>query len=362
MPQRLSLAASIALTLSLGCASGDSGPRPPGGTDGGRADGAVDAGGTCTVDSDCTDDGMHCNGGVVCRMGTCMSTPAPNCNDGVGCTRDECIEATRACQNTPDDAACPMGTSCIAGSGCQVTPACEFDADCAPGDGVFCNGDEVCLMGMCESPGTRTCDDTNNCTMDACIESARGCGFTAFADMLANPEHCGVGMNDCDPCPMPAAGAMHVHASCTIGVCGYECDAGWYDTDMNPMNGCETDCLPDPMGDRPDDAFTDSNCDMIDGDRMRAVFVSTRGADTNDGLTSTTPVATFARALTVAAASSRDQILVALGDYGTSMTLTMPDGATGPRPMAGVVGDAKVGVVPGRGGGGGGSRCGPLSA
>ena len=42
-------------------------------------------------------------------------------------------------------------------------------------------------------------------------------------------------------------------------------------------------CVPTGAVDLPDDAFEDSNCDGIDGDKAAAIFVSPSGADTADG-------------------------------------------------------------------------------
>ncbi len=92
--RKSSIAASMAVLL-VACAS-NGGPRPGGG-DGG----AADAGGSCTSDTDCGDDGIFCNGTVACVGGRCVAQGIPTCNDGIGCTRDECMTATDECQNTP---------------------------------------------------------------------------------------------------------------------------------------------------------------------------------------------------------------------------------------------------------------------
>src|SRR5207245_1955526 len=127
-----------------------------------------DGGIPCTTSADCPDDGIYCNGILVCTAGRCVVSGIPSCDDAVTCTVDSCDPVMDRCQNVPDDTRCPAGTRCRAVDGCVVPPACEFDTDC-PGDGVFCNGVEVCVGGNCVSPG-RTCDDRNDCTMDACSE------------------------------------------------------------------------------------------------------------------------------------------------------------------------------------------------
>lgn len=309
---------------AAGCASGDDGGPRDGGL---RLDAQLDGGASeCTSDEDCPDDGIFCNGVLECSGGRCIAADVPSCNDGIGCTRDECIATTDECQNTPSNSACPEDTVCYVGHGCAAAAPCEFDSDCG-GDGVYCNGEEVCVEGLCASPaGGRDCVDDNSCTIDECVESSGACGNTPYPDFLTNPLHCGTGANDCVPCPDGAAGS-HQLATCDMGTCALVCEGGWTDRNGDPADGCEYLCTPTPGLDTPDDAFTDANCDGIDGDRTRAVFVSTRGADTNDGLTPGTPVASFQRAFEVHyLATSRNQILVANGSYATSSTLTVPNG------------------------------------
>src|SRR5690349_7113153 len=54
-------------------------------------------------------------------------------------------------------------------------------------------------------------------------------------------------------------------------------DTGTSDTGDTP--GCVAQAGPD----LPDDNFADTNCDGVDGDAARAIFVATSGADTNPG-------------------------------------------------------------------------------
>jgi hypothetical protein len=337
-----SYAGVLCIGQALGACAGNTAPpgRPPG--DGGSADMSVDmsnadmsvdmgngdGGVPCVNDVDCPDDGIFCNGRLVCMGGRCRATDIPSCNDGIACTRDECLASTDACANTPVNAACPVGLVCIPGTGCAEPPSCEFDTDCD--DGMVCNGVESCVGGRCMGAAAGPdCSAEerpapNNCTTDECVEARGGCVHT-LADHLRDPMRCGpTGANDCVVCPMPAPGAPNVSAACRLGVCTFECADGWVDTDGNLANGCE--CRVTADTDEPDDTFTDANCDGVDGDVTRAVFVSTRGADRNDGLTRTTPVRSIGRAFEVASSSGRTQILVANGAYGTSTPLALPDG------------------------------------
>ena len=325
---------ALVLLGAGGCAEGGGGTGAMdaggGGADAGedREDAGSDAGASeCTRNEDCPDDGVFCNGVVSCQSGRCVASPAPTCNDGVGCTMDECVLATDECQNTPVDSLCPDGTVCVAGAGCQTPAACEFDDDCG-GDGVFCNGDEVCVDGACASPGSRDCDDGDSCTLDECAESMGACASTVYEDVLTNPMHCGTGDDDCVVCPGPDAGAEHVVPVCVAGGCDLACEEGFLDEDDDLANGCEIECAPGGAEDEPDDAFEDANCDGIDGDRDRAIFVSaSRGSNANDGLTSGTAVATVARAIAIQAGMpTRDQILIESGSYDMPAALELASG------------------------------------
>ncbi|MDW8362712.1 MAG: DUF1565 domain-containing protein, partial [Myxococcales bacterium] len=307
-----------ALVCGAGCAEGGDHRPPPAGGDAARdaaGEGGSDAGRPCRSDEDCPDDGVYCNGGSACREGICVPTEPPSCNDGVGCTRDECLAATDACQNTPVDSACPAGTRCFAGSGCMVAPACEFDSDCAS-DGVVCNGDEVCVDGMCRSPGTRPCTTENSCAVAECVEARGGCVETVPEDVRSNPMRCGTGTDDCVVCPAPPDGS-HQRAVCREGRCGLECEAGWGDADADPSNGCE--CAIRGADDVPDPDFVDSNCDGIDGDVAIGVFVAPAAAGGNDAHPGTRdrPVATLARAIEIArtAGRARREVYVSAGTY-----------------------------------------------
>ncbi|MGE0787228.1 MAG: hypothetical protein AB7S26_16270 [Sandaracinaceae bacterium] len=312
---RLLVGASVFGVTLIGCANGGG----PSGPDAGP-------GPECAVDSDCPDDGIFCNGTVSCVSGSCVAAAIPSCNDGVACTVDTCNPTSDACENMPDNAMCPTDTVCYVGTGCADAPPCEFDADCG-GDGVYCNGVEVCVDTRCLSPMSgRSCDDMNSCTMDECVEASTSCMNTPYPDIATNVAHCGTGSDDCVTCPEPDA-SLHQLATCVAGACGVECAPGFVDVDGDPANGCEVMCSATPGADLPDDAFLDANCDGIDGDRALAIFVSTTGNDSRDGLTPATSVGSIARALAVRIANpSRNQILIANGIYTLTTMQTIPSG------------------------------------
>ena len=71
--------------------------------------------------------------------------------------------------------------------------------------------------------------------------------------------------------------------------------------------------------DEPDAGFIDSNCDGIDGDEDRAVFVSATGSDSAAG-TKASPVRTITRGLTLAG-GGKDHVYISEGTYSESVNL-----------------------------------------
>ena len=85
---------------------------------------------------------------------------------------------------------------------------------------------------------------------------------------------------------------------------------------MTDGGGCVVQAAPD----LPDDTFTDTNCDGIDGDVTRAIFVATSGADTNPG-TMATPVATITAAIAMAQTTGKREVYISAGVYQGRVTL-----------------------------------------
>lgn len=72
----------------------------------------------------------------------------------------------------------------------------------------------------------------------------------------------------------------------------------------------EPGCTPSDDPDAPDDAFEDSNCDGIDGDVTRGVFVDPQGLDGGDG-SFEAPVASLGKGIELALAQEKDVYLCA---------------------------------------------------
>jgi hypothetical protein len=108
---------------------------------------------------------------------------------------------------------------------------------------------------------------------------------------------------------------------------------GYAAKDCAPTNKAINPGAPDA----PDLKFVDSNCDRIDGNKARAIFVSTTGNDANAG-TIVAPVKTITEALRrTAGTTSYDEVYVAVGNYSEPETLVLHDKA---RIYGGYVGTA----------------------
>jgi len=179
-------------------------------------DGDCDDGNPCTQDvcvpatrtcewyplsGDFCDDGIFCNGHEMCGDGTCVAGEDPCYTDEPLCTIVTCDEDNDECdfEQVPDNTPCDDGLWCngpdICLDGfCQrpgpfpcpmgsedpcMYPYCNEDDDvceeipkpdgmlCA--DEFACNGNEVCIGGVC-MPGEPFCDDDDPCTEDICHE------------------------------------------------------------------------------------------------------------------------------------------------------------------------------------------------
>jgi hypothetical protein len=127
-------------------------------------------------------DGNYLGDGTVCDPWPCDATECTtdaDCDDKNSCTADVCTEGTCVHDNLPNGTACP--------------------------DELFCNGDETCHLGACQSGPPRSCDDLNPCTIDACDEVGDACVHTPIEcnhdgvcdAPCENADNC---MDDCSTC------------------------------------------------------------------------------------------------------------------------------------------------------------------
>ena len=129
----------------------------------------------------------------------------------------------------------PNPTPCPGG----VCAACVTSDECD--DGVFCNGAEACVDGMCQSGAPPTCDDGIDCTVDGCNDVIDACSnapddsfcddglFCTGAEICNALSGCQAGAKVCptNVCDEPTD-------SCVPCVLAGDCDDGLY------CNGVET--------------------------------------------------------------------------------------------------------------------------
>lgn len=92
-----------------------------------------------------------------------------------------------------------------------------------------------------------------------------------------------------------------------------------------PEQEPEPECIP--TDDEPDGDFTDTNCDGIDGDASRAVFVANDGSDAAAG-TMDEPVQTLGHAIELASESGKD-VYVCNGSYAENVVIDHAVGVYG---------------------------------
>jgi hypothetical protein len=247
----------------------------------------------------------------------CDGNLANGCEVNIGADPTNCGACAATCVFDNASAIC-MGGSCAIESCSGDFEDCDQD----PTNGCEASLNSLDHCGACDD----VCDYDNasaqcgsgTCTFQACQQDFNDCDGDLTngceVDTQTNLSHCG-GCNLA--CTYPNA-----NAACNTGSCDFvDCRAGWVDLNDNNADGCEYQCTFQSSDDAPDAAGTDANCDGLDGDASRGIFVSTNGSDSASG-TRDAPMASIGAALTLAQSSSGlDQIYVATGQYEEQVTL-----------------------------------------
>ncbi|MFX1517170.1 MAG: Kazal-type serine protease inhibitor domain-containing protein, partial [Promethearchaeota archaeon] len=168
---------------------------------------------TCTSNADCgigqycAKDPGNCDGTGTCelRPEICPDVWDPVCGcDGM--TYGNACEAAFAGVNVAHDGICE-------------TPECVLDSDCD--DGLYCNGLEVCVAGVCEPGFTVDCNDGISCTIDSCNEQSDSCENIPDDSFCDNGQFCD-GVETCDvlaDCQPGLPPSLDDGVSCTIDIC-----------------------------------------------------------------------------------------------------------------------------------------------
>ncbi|MFQ5461828.1 MAG: M6 family metalloprotease domain-containing protein, partial [Phycisphaerae bacterium] len=102
---------------------------------------------------------------------------------------------------------------------------CTLDSQCD--DGVFCNGVETCVAGVCAAGTPPDCSDGIACTIDACDPSADACVNVPFDDVCDNFLFCD-GVEVCQAgvgCVSGSAPDCNDAIACTADACNEATDA-----------------------------------------------------------------------------------------------------------------------------------------
>ena len=270
----------------------------------------------CLADVNCIADGAKCVdvGGEGSFCGLACETQA-DCDGkvaGYTCVDfgdfKQCIPATGSC--TCDGTRPGMETPCEATS----TPP--------GGTTTTCYGRRVCTASgwsTCQLPAEQCNLVDDNC--DGTVDE----GFADASGLYRTDENCGKCGNNCTLVQFGNA-----VGTCNTTVepvrCGPQCLEGYFDLDANPRD-CECHFLSTtdfPGADDP--AFPSSldvNCDGVDGEKDKAIFVAKNGNDANPG-TIDLPKRTLQAGIDAAVAQAKRDVYVATGVYGEAIAMA-PD-------------------------------------
>jgi len=183
----------------------------------------------CATVADC-DDGNTCTTDACDALaGTCNYTNLPDltsCSDGNLCNGDEVCVAGVCHLGTP--LVCVDGNPCT-NNLCDPASGCQFPnyPDLTPcADADQCNGTEFCLAGVCTPGLPAVCNDNNVCTNDSC-DPAIGCVFTPVPDAT----------------PCPDTDACNGAETCVAGLC-----TPGLPLVCNDLNACTADTCDATLG------------------------------------------------------------------------------------------------------------------
>jgi hypothetical protein len=276
----------------------------------------------CVVDENCIVEGSRCvavgDEGSFCGLACETQADCDAKIQGYTCAGfggySQCVPATGSC--TCD------------GSNPGLQAPCSADFEPAGAPAYTCYGHK-----LCEAGGWSACtlpDEACNLADDDC-DGQTDEGFVTASGGYASDEHCGQCGNDCTLLLFGNASGV-CNAEVDPVRCGPVCDPGYEDLDDNPSD-CECHRLADddfPGVDFPDTwpDDLDVNCDGVDGDKDKAIFVAKDGDDAWSGAIEQ-PKRSIQAGIDAAVAEGKRDVYVATGVFTESITLTADVGVYG---------------------------------
>ncbi len=235
------------------------------------------------------------------------------CTDNSQCQSDLCLVVPTGGVCTEECGTCPTGWGCF-----SVNQDGEFESECVPLSSELCT----------------PCSMDTECTqvgMDKCLPEADGNYCARDCTNISCPDG-----YDCKPTDVD--GTNYQECIPHSGACDCNSDAQTGGTNAcqiattfgRSCAGSETcggaigwsTCMPPSTTDDPDGTYTDDNCDGIDGDITKGIFVAGAGADTATcGLVYTDPCATISHGIVRAVQAGKQNVYVQAGTYNEVVVL-----------------------------------------
>jgi hypothetical protein len=247
------------------------------------------------------------------------------CTDRAQCESGICVFSGLGgvCTQLCPTIGCPQGYGCYGVLGGGIDPGQVADI-CVPENNLLCSpctkssecgspsGGDQCLPYPTGTFCGRDCS-TIACPPTYTCQTFTGDGGTSKQCVPVN--------NSCD-CSAANAG---ITVACSISTpAGSTCGG------TRKCNGAQgwSSCTPPATSDAPDATYKDDNCDGIDGDVTRAIFVDQlNGADSNPG-TMAMPVASLEKGIALANGATKKDVYVSKGSYLPTGPLKLASGVS----------------------------------